>query len=523
MDLREECPEVLQADVAIVGSGAAGNTLARSLLGRGFTVLLLESGGLDFEQETADLNRGRNIGQPYYDLDQSRLRFFGGTTAIWGGRCAELNAIDLEHRPWVPFSSWPITADELRPWYAEAREGLGVSGDESAISSGLLDRLAGPELKVRHWSFDSASDRFGAAKNRDLIEHPRALVAIHATVREIVPSPDVKSVDHLDIRSPAGRKHRAKAHTYILAAGGIENPRILLSSNSVAPAGLGNAHGLVGRFFMEHPHARGGRIVGAPVRDFLNAFRRKKQKGIESAPLITLSEEAQRRESLLNGALTIAARPPSSGRMPAGRKLYEFVKHNTAPTDRGRAFWQIYRRLKRTAAPIGSIAAAALCHSGMKELAIIIRAEQAPNPDSRVALSNEVDATGMPRINLDWRLTRQDVESVAALVDMFARRVRQAGLGEVDVAPWLRSGTQEWISDPLISAHPIGGYHHMGTTRMADDPKHGVTDRWGRVHGISNLYVAGSSLFPTSGWANPTLTIIALALRTADRIASRSA
>lgn len=156
--------------------------------------------------------------------------------------------------------------------------------------------------------------------------------------------------------------------------------------------------------------------------------------------------------------------------------------------------------------------------NGTKELALVIRAEQAPNPDSRVTLSNEVDATGMPRINLDWRLTQLDVDSAAALVEGFAREAERVGLGQVDPAGWLSSG--EWVTDPLISAHPIGGYHHMGTTRMADDPKHGVTDSWGKVHGVANLYVAGSSLFPTSGWANPTLPIVALALRTADHIAS---
>ncbi|HUE78905.1 MAG TPA: GMC family oxidoreductase [Sphingomicrobium sp.] len=523
IDLREEAPKDLQADVAIIGAGAAGHTLARSLLEKGLRVLLLESGGLDFEPDTAALNRGTNIGEPYYDLDRSRLRFFGGTTAIWGGRCAELDAIDLAHRPWVPFSGWPMTAKELQPWYKAARGFFGIGSTEAGAAPRLLDLLNGRELSVRHWWFDREFDRFGAARNRDLIEHFRCQVAIHATVRAIVPSPDVTSVDHLEVRSPAGRTHRAKARVYVLAAGGLENPRILLASNSVAAAGLGNAHDLVGRFFMEHPHARGGRIVGAPRWRILNSFRAKKNNGVEMAPLITLSEDAQRRESALNSGLTIAARPPFSGRKPMGSRAYDFVKHKTAPTDRGRALWRLSRRLGRTVKPLSSSYAATQCLTGTKELALLIRAEQAPNPDSRVTLTSETDASGMPRISLDWRLTRQDVESVAALVDGLGREARRTGLGTVEAAEWLRSGQAQWTTDPLISAHPIGGYHHMGTTRMADDPKRGVTDRWGRVHGIANLFVAGSSLFPTSGWANPTLTIVALALRTADRIAADNA
>ncbi len=522
IDLRNDGPEEFQADVAIVGAGAAGNTLARSLIEKGLQVLLLESGGLDFEEETAALNRGANIGEPYYDLDRSRLRMFGGTTAIWGGRCAELDAIDFADRPWVPFSGWPITIEELRPWYRSARGCFGNDGSDSESTPRLLERLDGRELTVRHWWFDREFDRFGAARNRDLVDHPRSQVVIHATVREIVPSSDVNSVDHLEVRSPSGRTYRAKARTYVLAAGGLENPRILLASNSVAGAGLGNSHDLVGRFFMEHPHARGGRIIDAPISRILKTFRPELNNGVEKAPLVTLSGDAQRRNGALNSALTIAARPSASGRKPGPRKAYDFVKHKTAPTDRGRALWQMYRRLTRAAKPLSRTIAAAQCRRGTKELALVIRAEQAPNPDSRVSLTNESDAIGMPRISLDWQLTRQDVESVTALVDAFAREAMRTGLGKVEVANWLRSGDGAWTTDPLISAHPIGGYHHMGTTRMADDPKRGVTDRWGRVHGLSNLYVAGSSLFPTSGWANPTLTIVALALRSADRIAAQN-
>ena len=150
---------------------------------------------------------------------------------------------------------------------------------------------------------------------------------------------------------------------------------------------------------------------------------------------------------------------------------------------------------------------------------MVIRAEEAPNPDSRVKLNGLKDATGMPRVALDWRLSALDVDSVAGLVRSLDRESRRLGLGVVEPAAWLADSDKRWVIDDLISAHPIGGFHHMGTTRMASDPRRGVTDGWGRVHGLPNLHVAGSSLFPTGGWANPTLTILALSLRTADRIA----
>jgi choline dehydrogenase-like flavoprotein len=157
---------------------------------------------------------------------------------------------------------------------------------------------------------------------------------------------------------------------------------------------------------------------------------------------------------------------------------------------------------------------------GKLDVALVVRAEQAPNPDSRVMLAQATDALGVPRVKLDWRTSSLDRVSVAGLVNALDTEFRRLGLGEVEPAPWLADTSEKWQVDPLISAHPIGGFHHMGATRMSSDPRQGVTDSHGRIHGIANLYVAGSSLFPTSGWANPTLTIIALALRTADAISS---
>ena len=154
---------------------------------------------------------------------------------------------------------------------------------------------------------------------------------------------------------------------------------------------------------------------------------------------------------------------------------------------------------------------------GIRDVALVVRAEQSPNPNSRVVLSNQRDALGVQRAALDWRLTDLDVRSVRGLVRALDEELQRTKLGRVETEPWLADGTSSWRTDPLISSHPIGGYHHMGTTRMSDDPRFGVTDPHGRVHGIENLYVVGSSVFPTAGWANPTLTIAALALRTSRR------
>jgi len=522
IDCAIEAPEAVTADVAIIGSGAAGQSAARRLLARGCSVALIESGGIDHDEAAADLNRGEVVGQPYHPLDHARLRFFGGTTAIWGGRVAEYDAIDFERREWVPHSGWPFGADEIRSHLAEARALLGVEQVDAARlpRPPLLQRLSSEELAVRWWSFDPKFDRFTIEQAGDLERDPRCTLLVHATVREIVLARDAAAVERLDIRTPSGRSIDIRARHYLLAAGGIENPRILLASNSVAANGIGNAYDLVGRFFMEHPHARGGRIVGSADWRWLSAFAKRRLDGVEVSPAITPSEELQRREGLLNTAVTIAVRQPEGGRHPLPKRAYLHVKHSTAPTRTGRSLWKATKQLVRGYTGIvGPLHPWLMKRLSGLDLALVIRAEQAPNPDSRVTLGSEKDATGMPRVRLDWRLSAIDVDSVGGLVAALDRESRRLGLGAVEPASWLSNPDKRWVNDELISAHPIGGFHHIGTTRMASDPRRGVTDGWGRVHGLPNLHIAGSSLFPTAGWANPTLMILALALRTADRIA----
>ena len=522
IDCAIEAPEAVTADVAIVGSGAAGQAAARRLLARGRSVVLIESGGLDHDPRPADLNRGEVIGQPYHPLEHSRLRFFGGTTAIWGGRCAEFDAIDFERRDWVAHSGWPFGADEIRSYLAEARRLLGVDGVDAARlpRPPLMQRLSTEELAVRWWSFDPKFDRFTIDQAGDLEQDSRCTLLVNATVREVMVAGDKGAVERLDVRTPSGRTIDVRARHYILAAGGIENPRILLASNSVVPHGIGNHYDLVGRYFMEHPHARGGRVVGKADWHWLSAFAKRRVNGVEVSPAITPAEALQRREGLLNTALTLAVRQPEGGNHPLAKRAYLHVKHRTAPTRTGRSMWKATKQLVRGYTGLtGPFHPWLMRRMSGLDLAIVIRAEQAPNPDSRVKLNGQRDAIGMPRVALDWRMSDIDVDSVAGLVAALERESRRLGLGTVEPAAWLARSDKRWVSDELVSAHPIGGFHHMGTTRMAGDPRRGVTDGWGRVHGLPNLHIAGSSLFPTGGWANPTLTILALSLRTADRIA----
>jgi choline dehydrogenase-like flavoprotein len=345
-------------------------------------------------------------------------------------------------------------------------------------------------------------------------------VATHATVTDIAVTHAAGQVCRVKARSLTGNTTVVRGGIYVLAAGGIENPRLLLASRSVAAAGLGNAHDQVGRYFMEHPHARCGRIVGGKAWSLLAAFNLRRCIGGETiAPLIAPGAMLQKREGLLNTSLTIAPRPPASGRRGLALQLYMRAKHDMAPTRRGRTAWKGVKLAAAWAKHVSHPFRPWLLHRpGKTELSLLIRAEQSPNPDSRVTLSKERDALGLQKPVLNWRLSALDVDSAAGLVRALGREAQRLDLGKVEMEPWLEDRSRRWNFDHLVSSHPVGGFHHMGTTRISSSPRSGVTDGHARVHGVRNLYIAGSSLFPTAGWANPTLTIAALSLRLADHL-----
>lgn len=515
-----------QAGACVIGGGVAGITIARRLLERGMDVVLLESGGLDYERATASLNSGENIGAEYYDLEDARLRFFGGTTAIWGGRVAEFDPIDLAPRPWVPHSGWPIGWEELAGYYPQARRIFELPATKATLNELRQGRVRLPafdprRLEVGTWDFDGRFDRFQFRSCRDLVAHPRCRGLTHATATELELGADGSRVESVVVKSLAGRATRITADAFVLAAGGIENPRLLLASRAVARQGVGNDFDQVGRYFMEHPHARGGRVHAAAAWELLRSFGLRHRLGArEVAALIKPAAGLQQQRGILNTALTIVARQPEHASQAWGSRLYSRIHHSIAPTRGGRALWKAVKKSGRFMQQhTGALLPWLQCRLGRCELALLVRAEQAPNPDSRVLLTNRVDALGMPRVALDWRLSQLDIDSVSGLVEVLGDELQRLGLGRVQAASWLRSG--RWQTDRLVSSHPIGGYHHMGTTRMSASPRSGVTDAAGQVHGVGNLFVAGSSVFPTSGWANPTLTVVALALRTGDHVAAR--
>jgi choline dehydrogenase-like flavoprotein len=518
----------LEADVCIVGAGAAGLTLAKQLASPGRHVLLLEAGGRDYEPAIAALGAGESRGFPYYDLEDSRLRFFGGTTAVWGGRCAELDEIDFTPRDWVPYSGWPFAKAALASYYGAARKLVEV--EQRALDGRLWRELGIEPTPLEHdllepvfWQFDDRWDRFGIAAHESLVSNPNVTVLLHATVTRFSLDESGAAVEGAEVRALGGRRAHVRARVFVLAAGGLDNPRLLLASRDRAPAGIGNDRDLVGRFFMEHPHARGGRLSLKSHWPVLRAFRQSHYlAGGRYAATLRPSDEAQRELGILNASFTPKVRLHPGRRENLAKRVYDHVHLRVSPTRRGRTLWRVTKDAARwVQTKTDPLLPWLRLELGTAGLYLSVRAEQAPNPASRVLLGSEPDALGMPKLALDWRFSELDKRTLRVVATQLGAELARSGAGSVEPEPWLTNGDVPWQTDPLIGNHPIGGFHHMGTTRMSNDPRLGVVDADCRVHGVRNLYVAGSSVFPTSGWANPTLTILALSLRLADQLESK--
>ena len=512
----------IECDLGIVGGGAAGITLARALAGGKLKLCLLESGGLEFEEPVQDLDKGANVGLPYFDLDVCRLRFFGGSTNHWAGRCRPLDELDFEARAWVPHSGWPLTRAELEPYYQEAQK---------ICQLGAYDYRPGPWLdpgqaalpfdpaKVlsRVWQY-SPPTRFGEVYRPALEAAGNVDVLLHATVVDIEANEAGSEVLGLAVRTLDGKRATVRARAYVLACGGLENPRLLLAANKQVKVGLGNQQDLVGRYFMEHPHCNAARaLVTDPA---LLSFYTFGQGGghaqkLEVVGCLNQSPERQRALQLLNFDSLFTVDDVGDSGFAALRRIWSAAGRGQWPDQLAADLWQALIDIDDTASGLMGRLGLHEYRAGTASFRMWCSAEAAPNPDSRVRLGDQRDALGMPRIVLDWRLTELDKRSLLAGYQAVAEELGRTGLGRLQIADWLTAGDNSW--SPTVE----GGHHHLGTTRMSEDPAQGVVDPSSKVHGIANLYIAGSSVFPTSGSANPTLTIVALALRLAAQLKER--
>ncbi len=516
---RVESGKQLEADICIVGGGAAGITLAREFNHGGAKVILLESGGLRQHRKTQALYKGENTGLNY-ELDTTRTRFFGGSTNCWGGWCRPLSELDFSPREWVNNSGWPIERQTLEPYYERAHHVANIIPGEYDPETWLKKaRQTNPDLELLRFSSDrvetriaqlTPTPRFGREYREELRQSDNVQLYFRANISGFRTNAEGNRVERVDVVCLNGNHFTVKAKTFVLATGGIENARLLLLSNDVHKNGLGNQNDLVGRFFMEHP-----RIVTGEIEFFKDIRPDLYDTGYAyfNAPVIAslgLSPDTQRQEQLLNYHAYVEAIYEGEDSQGAQdlKDLYVRLRKQDVPPEIFSMLGHIARDLPQVYKYFVGKRLRAEKYMRTHKLVNILEPE--PHGESRITLSNSRDALGLNRVRMNWMLTPKVHRTLLRSQQIIGEELERAGIGRLKIDPALEEGEWggpvEWV------------WHHMGSTRMDPDPKKGVVDTDCRVHGVANLYVAGSSVYPTVSADTPTLTVIALALRMADHI-----
>ncbi|MGD9210204.1 MAG: GMC family oxidoreductase [Desulfobacteraceae bacterium] len=530
--------ETIESDLCIVGAGVAGITLARELADAKVKICLIESGGIRPDKPTQALHWGENVGIPYYPLDTCRARFFGGTSHYWhiplpekglGVRLRPMDPIDFETRDWVPHSGWPFGKSHLESYYLRAQEicQIGAYNYDPEYwqdpAHGVKFAFKGDRVGTTIFQF-AEREHFYGQYGDEISQKDHIRILLHANAVDIqTPGPN-QPVTRIEVKCLERNRVYVNAKWFVLATGGIETPRLLLLANKTNPNGLGNENDLVGRFFMEHPHLWSGRYIPSNLAasNATGLYHIHRAKGTAILAKLALTEKVVREEKLLNWCTSIHADYMLSHRLymmqnSAGvvafrslRSKKERLKSNHSLSDamiEAVRNWEdivqaSVRRVKggfeRDFNRSKHIAVYRLNHM----------AEQAPNPDSRVLLGEERDTFGQRRCQLDWQLTDLDTRTITRAQEIVSEELQKVGLGHLQIE------TDAHTVPPKIH----GGYHHMGTTRMHTDPKQGVVNPDCQVYGVPNLFIAGASVFPTVGFANPVLTTLALVFRLADHL-----
>jgi len=513
-------PTEIECDLCIVGAGAAGITLALKLAQPGRRIVVLESGGLTLDGDTQALYKGHTTGQPYYNLTSCRLRYFGGTTNHWAGYCSLPRRIDFESRPEIGLPSWPVSYDEVMPWIAQAAAQLGIDPSR-------LDPFASPEATQGDLSLaiDDESDivrtqfaikslpknrRFNARFRDEMASLPDTDVFLYANLTHIGMADNGSTVKSLTVKTLTGKELSIRPRAAVLACHAIESARLLLASNDVITAGIGNAGDQVGRNFMDHIRVQAGRIVANPQRslDFYFNDMITPEAERQVWTLLELEDETLRTNSMLQYACSLRPRydPALEQARDAGSRL---AKGFFEPFDLQMAT-DVGTLLSYPVSTATNFAA----RLGMSDrqpvyFEIIHHIAQAPNPSSRITLTGERDALGVPIVSLHWALSDADFHTFVRGQELFTAELSALGLGRFASEP---------ITRAFVEQDVLGIYHHMGTMRMSASPHAGVVDANCRVHGTDNLFVAGSGIFPAGTASGPTMFLIAFALRLADHL-----
>lgn len=492
------------ADVCIIGGGAAGLSLAAEFLGTRWRVVVLESGSHHPDAFGEALNDLDCLGLPHDGARLGRRRGLGGTTRAWGGQLLPLRSSEVEPRAWVPHSGWPLTLDELQPFYRRVEAMLGVEGPPYDAQTWKTIGIAPPAFDARRFCVRFSQwapltrRNFAVLMRRAISSSRNVTVFLDSTVTSLDCTVGGENIRSVRARSREGRTIEVRARVVVLACGAIETPRLLLAH------GLANRSGLVGRFFQDHISYVAGVVQPRSRAELQRLFDPRYLGRTMLTAKIEPTDTQQRDQGMLNAMGHIAFEIPEALGLLEIRRLLRAVQSGELRMPRleevcalvrggGELTRLVFSRLvqRRRRSP---------SYGGVR---LLVDVEQAPNPESRITLSQKKDALGVPLPALDWRLSGQEQATLSAYSRALAAEFDARGLGSVTLAE-----TPE--------ARDI--FHHMGTTRMSGSAKEGVTNTDLRCHDVDNLFVASAAVFPTGGIANPTMTILALSLRLADHL-----
>jgi len=512
---------ITQCDIAIVGAGAVGLFLARELAQTKLKVVLLEAGDrgetLAAQRDCSGRYTSTLTGRP---LPVAHWRALGGSTLRWAGQCGRMLKSDFEKRSWVANSGWPFELSELEPFYERAESLLGLPSPEPDELFSISDD-GEPALVSHHFQFPNVRD-FRDLFAEDLASMHRVAIFLNAPVVEIQTDESGKKITELHVQNKQKGISRVSAKAFVLAGGGIDNVRLLLSSRSVHKDGLGNSYDQVGRYFMDHPYFCSATCAldgvakmwpDSTVEDYDRIFMRN------SIRVIQFDDAWLRRHELLNcGIIFIGRKRFKAHRDYLSKPVDDMHSLTELLSERVAGYGETSRLLMssgRGALRIAGAYARALLPQQLKHELAVARStmEPVPDPESRVRLSSRSDRFGVPFPEIDWRMGQQELDSMDRMHQVLSTAMQRSGL-EVPEIRLERSPETGW---PVPMQ---GGRHHIGTTRMHTNPSQGVVDSHCRVHDLGNLFIAGSSVFPTASYVNPTLTILALGLRLADHLKS---
>ena len=508
------------SDLLIAGGGIAGLVLADALRGSGRQVDVLEAGGESLEPESQALYAAEMAATPHLGTTEGRFRVYGGSSTRWGGQLLPLAAHDFAQRPHVPHSGWPLDPSELSPYLSQCEQLLGVN--HAPYGSALVEQLPQPGPPPTEADLQSRFSKWAPFRCRNVarslglrcLHDPATRIFLHASVVGIDLHADGRHVNGVQVRTLQGGTFRFRARQVVIAAGTIETSRLLLASRGVHSQGIGNHSDQLGRWFHDHLSVKAAVLQPRRRRALLQRLAPWYLGDTRHTAKLESTANWQASQGCLNvmGHLVFEA-PDTSGFAWLRQQLQARQSGRT----NGQAVLAPYlEQLPAEALDVAYLAWKRLVRKrrwcpAAAAITLYIDTEQQPNPESRIRLSPNSDGLGMPKAVVQWNWGEPERQAFAAYRQLFERQWQAWDLGSIQ---WLQSfePSSTWVENVSDIYHPMGG------TRMAANPRHGVVDDQLRVHGVDNLFLASCSVFPTGGSSNPTLTLMQLTLRLADRL-----